>query len=469
MAHVDGFPARGESAILHCAAVVSIIFSGACSQPVKQEGMEERMKHFPSSYKEARLSFLEASRNAGAVVETYQNPYKGPAGEELFTDVALLGPRDARFVLLLISATHGIEGFTGSALQTGFLREGVFGDLDNDIAVLCVHALNPYGFAHLRRFNEDNIDLNRNFVDHSQPYRKNPGYDELEAAISPESISFLENTGAIFRLLWYRLRHGKAALKEAVTLGQHTDPDGLFYGGESEAWSNHTLREIVDRFLSAAERVVSIEIHTGLGPFGEAEVILNEAHTAPASRRARAWFGSSAKSTGSGQSVSGQIGGSVKLALPAMLPKAEVTAVSLEFGTYSARKVLRALRRENWLHYHGGSDHPEAQKIKADLLEAFYPDSEGWREQVWKKGLIIIGKALAGLGEDGTAARKYLPGAEPLHLPGNRRGLLLLHGAGGGSAWDMKEFAHGLSPGQHRGRSGTAFCRCCPSLTGFRW
>ena len=29
-----------------------------------------------------------------------------------------------------------------------------------------IHALNPFGFAHLRRANEDNVDLNRNFVDH---------------------------------------------------------------------------------------------------------------------------------------------------------------------------------------------------------------------------------------------------------------------------------------------------------------
>jgi carboxylesterase len=36
---------------------------------------------------------------------------------------------------------------------------------------------------------------------------------------------------------------------------------------------------------------------------------------------------------------------------------------------------------------------------------------------------------------------KYLDGAEPLFIEGNKRGCLLLHGAGGGTAWDLKEFA----------------------------
>jgi carboxylesterase len=39
------------------------------------------------------------------------------------------------------------------------------------------------------------------------------------------------------------------------------------------------------------------------------------------------------------------------------------------------------------------------------------------------------------------ARGSYLKGAEPLFLEGGERGLLLLHGAGGGTAWDMKEFA----------------------------
>lgn len=54
----------------------------------------------------------------------------------------------------------------------------------------------------------------------------------------------------------------------------------------------------------------------------------------------------------------------------------------------------------------------------------------------------------------------YLPGAEPLFIEGNTRGCLILHGAGGGSAWDEKEFANILHE-----RSGMTVW--LPSLRGF--
>lgn len=394
------------SAIFLCFTLLAAIWAGSCGVPEGNEKLREEMKYFPFSYEEARQNFIEASREAGGVVKSYKNPLKGPGGEDLFSDVTLLGPSDAKSFLLLISGTHGVEGFTGSALQTGLLHEGFFDSLGENVAVLFVHALNPYGFAHLRRFNEDNVDLNRNFVDHEKPYVDNPRYEELKGAISPHSISFMANTGAILKLIWYRLRHGPDALKEAVTLGQYTDSDGLFYGGNFETWSNRTLHDIVGRHLSEAKRVISVEIHTGLGPFGGAEIILNEARNSPAYRRAKAWWGDLVKATGSGESVSGDISGSVKSAFPAILPEAEVTAVSLEFGTYSAAKVFWALRTENWLHHYGGGDHPESMKIKARLLEAFYPSDDKWKALVWKQGRKVIDQGLVGLYGDGTDSQK---------------------------------------------------------------
>lgn len=54
----------------------------------------------------------------------------------------------------------------------------------------------------------------------------------------------------------------------------------------------------------------------------------------------------------------------------------------------------------------------------------------------------------------------YLPGAEPLYIEGNSSGCLLLHGAGGGTAWDQKEFAQQL-------HEQTGMTIWLPSLTGF--
>ncbi len=351
--------------------------------------------YFSSDYQEARSKFLEASTAIGAKIESFKNPNSGPEGEPLYTDVALIGPKDAKSILVLVSGTHGVEGFAGSGIQTGLLQEGIASCLKPNMSIVMIHAINPYGFAHLRRFNEDNVDLNRNFVDHTKPYPQNKGYEELANAINPKSISFWSNVKTTFRLFWYRLKNRKNKLAIAVSGDQYTHPQGIFYGGQFEIWSNKTIRTIANRYLSNAERVVVVDFHTGLGPYGNAEVILNEKEDSPAYKRAVEWWGDSrVKSTVGGESVSVHLQATLKLAFPRMLPNAEVTAVSLEFGTLPAMKVFWALRAENWLHHHGGKGHPDAKRIKDDLLRAFYPDKDDWKSQVWKQGKEVVEQAL---------------------------------------------------------------------------
>jgi len=365
---------------------------GVCSQD--RQPVTEGTMYFSANYGEARQKFLEASHAVGAGVESFKNPNVGPEGETLYTDVAFLGSGDASTILVLGSGTHGVEGFTGSAIQTGLLQEGLESLLKPGISIVLIHAINPYGFAYLRRFNEDNIDLNRNFVDHSQPYPANHGYEELVEAISPKSISFWANLKSISRLFWYYIKNGKTKLKEAISSGQYTHPQGIFYGGQIEAWSNKTVRAISKRYLSRAERVVVVDFHTGLGSFGNAEVILNEKKQSSAYKRAVEWWGDKVKTSADEESVSVHLETTLKLALPKMLPNAEVTAVSLEFGTISTMKVFWALRAENWLYHHGGKNHPKAENIKIDLLRAFYPDADEWKLQVWKQGRDIVKQVL---------------------------------------------------------------------------
>ena len=47
-------------------------------------------------------------------------------GLERHPQVARIGPADARRLLILVSGTHGIEGFAGSGCHTGWLAEGLF-------------------------------------------------------------------------------------------------------------------------------------------------------------------------------------------------------------------------------------------------------------------------------------------------------------------------------------------------------
>lgn len=355
-------------------------------------------QYFSADYVEARQNFLDAAHDAGAHVESFQNPNAGPSDTQLFTDVVLLGPSDAENVLVLMSGTHGVEGFGGSGVQVGLLREGIAGQLGPNTRLVMIHALNPYGFANLRRFNEDNVDLNRNFVDHSGAYPENTEYDQLAEVIAPRSFNPLANLFAMLRIFWYRLRHGSLKLQQAVTQGQHSFPQGLFYGGRFATWSNQRLHEIAERFLTQAARVVILDFHTGLGPYGYGELILNDPEDDPAFQRAVTWWGEErVKSTVKGESVSTHLSGTVNLAFARMLPDAEVTAAGLEFGTLPPMDVFMALRAENWLHHHGGKDSSAAERIKQQLLLAFYPDDDHWKRKVWEQGRLVVEQTLANL------------------------------------------------------------------------
>lgn len=380
------------------AAVLSLT---ACGQRISSKKMAADMQfnqYFSADYAAARQGFLEAARVAGADVASFENPNPGQGVGQLFTDVALLGPVDAENLLVLMSGTHGVEGFGGSGVQVGLLCEGIAERLEPNIRLVMIHALNPCGFANLRRFNEDNVDLNRNFIDHSGSYPENKEYDQLADVIAPRSLSLPANVSAMLQILWYRLWHGSAKLQQAVTHGQYSHPQGLFYGGRFATWSNRILHEIAERYLARASRVVVIDFHTGLGPYGYGEVILNDQENDPAYQRAVAWWGEKrVKSTVSGESVSAHLSGTVKQAFARMLPDAEVTAVGLEFGTLTPMAVFKAIRAENWLHHHGGAGHPDAAKIKQQLLRAFYPDDDNWKRKVWEQGRLVVDQALANL------------------------------------------------------------------------
>lgn len=352
-------------------------------------------EHFSSSYVEARAKFLEAAQAAGGNVTSLENPDRGPGGERLFTDVALFGTPGAKRILVLGSGTHGVEGFAGSGVQTGLLREGIASHVHSGMNIVMIHAINPYGMAHLRRFNEDNVDLNRNFVDHAEPASPNPGYEALASMIAPRSMSFWSEAVSWIRFFWNVIRNGRTGVTQAVTGAQYTHPKGLFYGGTFAAWSNQTIRSIAERHLSNADRIVIVDFHTGLGSFGNAEIILNSPEDSPAYERSVAiWGPEQVKSTVTGESASTHLGATLKLAFPEMLPNSEVTAVSLEYGTVPILEVFKALRAENWLHHHGGPDHPRAREIKSCLLRAFHPQSDEWEASVWKQGKEVVEQAL---------------------------------------------------------------------------
>ncbi len=356
-------------------------------------------RYFAKDYGDARSRFLAAAQQAGADLSSYRNPNRGPAGEELTTEAAWLGPRDASKVLVTMSATHGAEGFCGSGVQVGWFESGLAAEAPDDTALLQIHAINPYGFAWLRRVTEDNVDLNRNFVDHEAPHPVNPGYRELAEAIWPTEWNDAVIAQTEETLNAYAAEHGAQALQSAVSGGQYSHPDGLFFGGHSDTWSKRTLLQIADQLLGQARHIAFIDYHTGLGPRGYGERICCHAPDSTSLERAKAWWNEDLTSPYLGTSSSVELFGVNLLGLEDRLAHAELTAVALEFGTIDNKEVKRALRADNWLHVHGDPDSAKGRAIKAHLRDAFYQDQDDWKDMIWERSIETQRLALEALGQ----------------------------------------------------------------------
>ncbi|HVC31225.1 MAG TPA: DUF2817 domain-containing protein, partial [Steroidobacteraceae bacterium] len=234
-------------------------------------------EYFSRDYASARRRFQSAAARAGASLTSHVLPgHAGPSGEALAIDVARLGNPDAQSALLVISGTHGIEGYAGSGCQVGLLEDRFHEALPGSACLLLLHALNPHGFAWLRRVNEDGIDLNRNFIDFSQPLPSSAAYEALHDWLVPADWDGEARRAADAALMAFGQTHGMPALQTAVSGGQYTRPGGLFYGGTRESWSALTLARILTEVLPGTVRRLGVlDLHTGLGPAGYGEPILD--------------------------------------------------------------------------------------------------------------------------------------------------------------------------------------------------
>jgi predicted deacylase len=347
--------------------------------------------HFPPDYKTARANFIAAADALDLGTTNRVHPSaRTRDGKALFLDTTIIGDRDAKKALLLISATHGVEGYFGSGVQTGLLREGLTAPKGTKIVML--HALNPYGFAWDRRVNEDNADINRNFVDHKKP-PKNKAYAKLAEFISPKNLARATWKAANAKLKSYGDKHGAFALQETITKGQYIYPDGVYYGGAKESWSAAMLRDVCREELRDVKKLIVIDFHTGLGEHGHGEMITEDMPGSAAYKRAVKMWGKGVCSSEAGESVSPPLTGTVDKAMAAFLPGVKLTFAALEVGTRPSRDVFNALRRDNFLHIFARGKHKDAETIRREIRDAFYPDTPEWKRKVWKAAKDAVGAA----------------------------------------------------------------------------
>jgi len=356
---------------------------------------------FAASYAEARAKFQLAVAQGGGQLNSWVHPDQlAPDGGTLAIDVACFGARDAPKALLILSGTHGGEGYTGSAAQIALVRSGACASLARDTRVVLVHAINPYGFAHGTRTTENNVDLNRNFIAFSGRLPSNPDYLEVHGAICPDEWTAASRATTQREIDDWVQKRGTQAWMQAIMMGQYDDPTGLNYGGRAPEWSHRTLAEVIRRELPAVRQLAFIDWHSGLGSPGRPFFLCFNAYRDANWERVCGWWGrdriESVKGFGGAQRPA--YSGLVFQGVQRLVTPADMAGAVIEFGTLPLNETFDQLRIDRWLKFGRKPDDLSVlAALRRGVLDAFTPPDPGWRRGVVAQAREIQWQCLAGL------------------------------------------------------------------------
>ncbi len=361
------------------------------------------MYYFSENYTDGREKFLTVCKKNSLFVESHINPCgQSPSGAELAMDVVWCGLKNASRILVVTTGTHGLEAATGSATVLQWLNEKNHLKLPQDCAVLIVHTINPFGWAFNSRTNEDNVDLNRNFLKHNQSYPINEKYQELYDLINVSRLNSESLHQAIEKFHKYQVDEGKFAAIQAITAGQYTDATGLGYGGNHASWSKNKLIEIVQSKLKKAQKIVSIDWHTGIGEYGKPFFISLDKTDSLLYQLATQWWQTTIHSESVFEDgVKPNYTGLLMQNLNEEMQKlngAHVLSVVIEMGTFELDSMLQALIIDSYLRRVSRVNETQNNSdYRIKLIERFYPSMPEWRNSVLIHSKRIYQQAINGL------------------------------------------------------------------------
>jgi len=185
-------------------------------------------------------------------------------------------------------------------------------------------------------------------------------------------------------LAYLTARYGFQPLKQAIAGGQNDYPLGLFYTGQDMESGPRLIYDWFKENVVDIEQMVVVDIHTGLGPFGYDSLLVphdadeeDEFYTQYLDDHVEFIHDAS----GTAYIAKGNFDSYFKK----LYPNSHVRTLTQEFGTIKPTLVLKALREENYFFNHV-SDLPRTHWSKINLKNAFYPDSDSWKESIISRG-----------------------------------------------------------------------------------
>lgn len=346
---------------------------------------------YPESYTQSRARFRAhlpgvRSRWRSARLESYSlEDYP-----DLTIDWIGAEAPQPRRLFMLTTGVHGIEGYVGSAMLELFITEFLPRLDPLDTSLVLLHAVNPWGMHHRRRFNPHNVDLNRNFIPQWGGLDSiNPEYDRLLAFLCPQRplkgwlSEYIAFFGGVVQSI---LKLGIAGSREAVLRGQYRHPRGIYFGGSQVQAETQLLMGLQQAALEKYAQIIHLDMHSGYGPRYQMSIV--NAVSEPTSSEDCVRNFNCPRVVKTTPEEFYTINGDMteywyeicKMAFPAK----QVYAAAFEFGAFgeglpAAIRSLRATIFENQLFWHGASHPACAEAVRREYAELFFPSEPAWR------------------------------------------------------------------------------------------
>lgn len=295
-------------------------------------------------------------------------------------------------LIFLTAGMHGIEGYAGSAMLDVIEKEYLSKMNPDDTGIIMVHCANPWGMKNKRRYNESNVDLNRNFIYDWSHFDKNTNRDYAKWK------SFLQPTGALGNLSLHEggfygslvtgiATKGTDSLRKALLTGQYTQPKGVYYGGTKDEASTTILKQLYNDILSSNyENIVHIDLHTGYGPRYQMSIFssINETMTEKEAQQAFHYPLVLTPSSDDYYVTNGDNTEYFYKLQQDKYPAKKLYTTTFEFGTMGTDTLgsVQSAKHtvdENRLFWCGSSSKWTRDTVHNRYVEMFYPHEEKWR------------------------------------------------------------------------------------------
>ena len=384
-----------------------VVFNSYSPADPDVEVSQAAQQYFHNSYVESRSAFIVQANSLKTKfdsVQLFSRNVPCNIDNNLTIDFCYVpAQKDAKKLIIITSGTHGVEGYVGSAVQQMLMNKVLTSEMLNDVGVLLVHSVNPFGFKYSRRVTENNVDFNRNCdVEQSLFSSENEGYGKLLEMLNPTgkvNSASLKNKFFMLVAIKELIKKSMASLRQAILQGQYKYTKGLYFGGLNFEPQLAILGEVFKTFSVDYEMVFNIDLHTGYGERGGSHLFPNPIDDQKIKATLEGIFEGYEINWG-GSDDFYIINGSFTDYIGKLLSDKTYLPMLLEFGTLNSQSTVGSIKSihnmilENQGVQFGYKNAKDSLKIMHSFMEMYNPTSEKWRTKIIDDSEVILKQAM---------------------------------------------------------------------------